>query len=313
MKNRTIIILPVLVLLLAQGCSRETAEEKLHRRIENLVNEVRADSLESYVNWLEEMGTRFCLAENRREVAVKIMNRLKGFGYNTARLDSFFIERIWQENSYAMWQYNVVATLPGTAPAEEISILGAHYDNYSRSGDPFVIAPGAHDNGSGVAALMEIARIMKQEDYRPSATIEFVAFGAEEMGLYGSWDYAGKLSASGKKVRMMLNNDMIAYEPSSGNTGWLVNIINYPSSVSLLGEAREVCDKFTILGNYTDNTHQAHSDSYPFAENGFPALFFYSGTEDPYYHTESDLASNLNFEYCSEITGLCCALLVWMD
>lgn len=246
-------------------------------------------------------------------MAVEIKNRLQGFGYNTARLDSFFIERTWRDNDYALWQYNVVAVLPGKEYDEVVSILGAHYDDITSTGDPFIIAPGAHDNASGVAAMLEIARVMKKEDYRPSSTIEFVAFGAEELGLYGSVDFASRLSASGTMVRMMLNNDMIAYEPTAENNGWLVNIINYPTSVELVEDAREICQDYTGLTSYTDNTHQAHSDSFPFAEYGFPALFFASGSGDPNYHTPDDLALNLNYDYCSEITGLCCALLVKLN
>jgi Zn-dependent M28 family amino/carboxypeptidase len=212
-----------------------------------------------------------------------------------------------------MWQYNVVAALPGSSPDDEIAILGAHYDDIITIGDPFEEAPGAHDNASGVAAMLEIARVMKKEDYRPANTIEFVAFGAEELGLYGSYDFASRLASSGKKVRMMLNNDMIAFDPSPVPADWVVNIINYDTSVGLLEDARAICQDYTVLNNFTDNTHQAHSDSFPFAEFGYPALFFMSGNPDPNYHTVNDLASSLNFEYCSEITSLCCVLLVKID
>jgi len=313
MKQGKIFILVATLILVVSGCSKESAEEKLERKIDNLLSEIKADSLESYVTWLQDMGTRFCLADNRREVAVDIMNRLEGFGYNTVRLDSFFIERTWRDNDYAMWQYNVVAVLAGTGQGDEVTVIGGHYDDITTAGDPFSIAPGAHDNASGVAAMMEIARIMKKEDYTPATTIEFVAFGAEELGLYGSFDFASRLSASGTKVKMMLNNDMIAYEPSLDNTGWMVNIINYPTSVELLEESREICLDYTVLNNFTDNTHSGQSDSYPFAEYGFPALFFASASLDPFYHTPDDVVTNLNFEYCREITALCCAIIVKLD
>lgn len=313
MKSRFYLILVIIPLFFFARCSKESSEEKLDRVINSLVDEISADNLEIYVNWLEDMETRFCLADNRREVAVAIMNRMKDFGYANARLDSFYLERTWRENYYALWEYNVVATLEGTGSTGEMSVIGAHYDNILREGDPFYITPGANDNASGVAAMLEIARVLKREKYVPSSNIEFVAFGAEELGLHGSSYYASTLAATGKVVKVMLNNDMIAYEPSDTRSDWLVNIINYPASSGLTILAEELCQEYTDLGFYTDNTHQNQSDSYSFAEAGFPALFFAGSSEDPFYHTTNDLAVTLNYEYCSEITALCCALLVRLD
>lgn len=303
----------LILLIVAAGCRKLSEEEKFDSYIRDIIGEISAVNIGSDIEWLEAMGTRFCLAGNRREVAVDIMNRLKEYGYSNAVLDSFYLERSWRDTYYSLWEYNVIASLQGQDFPDSLSILGAHYDNALREGDPFDITPGANDNASGVAAMLEIARVFKKENYHPSGTIMFVAFGAEELGLHGSLNYASKLAASSSRVKMMLNNDMIAYEPSSSSNNWLVNIINYPASVSLSRRAEVICDNFTRLSSFNDNTYQDYSDSYSFNYFGYPALFFESGSDDPNYHTLYDVALNLNYDYCAEVTRLCCTILMKMN
>ncbi|MBI5010727.1 MAG: M28 family peptidase, partial [Bacteroidia bacterium] len=113
-----------------------------------------------------------------------------------------------------------------------------------------------------------------------------------------------------EKIKMMLNNDMIAYQSLADRNGWVVNIIDYNNSSSLRKRAEELGAVFTILKFKNDNTHNRQSDSYPFFLKGYRSLFFFSDVIDPNYHSVNDLASNCNFEYCREITMLNCAMLV---
>jgi Zn-dependent M28 family amino/carboxypeptidase len=276
----------------------------------DLNDEINADSLESYVIWLENMGTRFALADNRRSIAVSLRNRLRKFGYSNAALDSFMISKTYNGAIYQVWQFNVVATLEGSGSSDSISIVGGHYDNNIKSGDPFLKVPGANDNASGVAAALEIARVMKKNNYLPDGDIRFIAFACEELGLLGSYNYAGKASENNEKIRMMLNNDMIAYQNGTDKSAWVVNIMDYANSLTLRAKAEKLCQKFTVLKFRNDNTYNRQSDSYPFYAKGFKPLFFFSDVTDPDYHTPDDLASNCNFEYCREIVKLNCAILV---
>src|SRR5674476_353019 len=166
------------------------------------------------------------LADNHRQVAVRLKNKFIQFGYIGTKLDSFNITTTFDEIEYTTTQYNVIATLLGNTYPDSICILGAHYDNRvsSTAGDPFVFAPGANDNASGVAATLEIARVMKKRSFVPSSTIQFIAFGAEELGLFGSSAFAQKASAADVKIKMMLNNDMIGLPSSSDQGMWYVNI-----------------------------------------------------------------------------------------
>lgn len=295
------------------ACSKE--EDQDTRSMESIIREmtdgVSSDSLESYVSWMEGMGTRFALADNHRDIAVAISRKFKMLGYSDVQLDSFMIDKVYKDIRYLQWQYNVIATLKGNIYPDSVSIIGAHYDNNLKINDPFLTVPGANDNASGVAAALEVARIMKKSSFNPGNTIEFIAFGAEEVGLWGSRAYATRAAESSKKIKIMLNNDMIAYEPGTGRSGWIVNIKDYDNSHDLRMEAEKMCSQFTLLGFKNDNTYNQQSDSYPFFENGFKALFFFSNTVDPVYHTLNDLAVNCDFDYCREIVNINCALLVY--
>lgn len=278
----------------------------------DLIEDVNADSLESYVTWMQNMGTRFCLSDNRREVAVKIRDKFRSFGYAAAYLDSFLLERAYRDIDYSLWQYNVIARLNGEQYPDSVSVMGAHYDSIlgGSESDPFSAAPGAHDNASGVAAALEVARVMKENDFSPDGSIEFVAFAAEELGLYGSWDYVDKASDSQMKIKMMLNNDMIAYEPSTNMNEWKVNVLNYVNSLNLPDIASRLAAKYTVLDTYTDNTYNKYSDSYQFSIYGYPALFFFKDADDPNYHSLNDIVDNCNFAYCREIVIISAAMLV---
>ena len=115
---------------------------------------------------------------------------------------------------------NVVATLKGTDPSDDrILIISAHLDNRAANGnDGEVFAPGANDDGSGVAAVLELVRIMSKQEF--SATIKFMAVSGEEHGLWGATHMAKIAKEEGWNIVAMLNNDMIG---NSGSSGTLLN------------------------------------------------------------------------------------------
>ena len=309
----TIIVMVAVLPFFLHSCdhdddSGEGRRESVTRKI---TSDINPDSLEKYVAWLSNLGTRFALADNRREIAGALGDRFTAIGLEGVHLDSFMIDRYYNDKRYQQWQYNVVASISGSLYPDSVCLLGAHYDDNLRSGDPFIAAPGANDNASGIAAILEIARVLKKNNFVPERTIRFVAFGAEELGLYGSTDYAAKALENSESISMMLNNDMIAYEPTTDPSGWKVDIMDYDNSGGLRAEAEKMCEKFTSLGFVNDNTYSHQSDSYPFSLNGYRALFFFAFTFDPDYHSMNDLPEHCNFEYCSEVVRVSCAMLVY--
>ncbi len=305
-----ITLLAVLIILLGSCEKKISREEQVETLTTSLIKKLEADSIQSYIEWMEGMGTRFALAENRRQVAVRILNRFRLVGVEDVRLDSFMIYRSYRDVQYNLMQYNVIATIEGNINPSEVYIIGGHYDSILRTGDPWDTAPGANDNASGVAAAIEVARVMMDNDFKPASTIEFVAFAAEELGLYGSRSYASRSAGLGKDIALMLNNDMIAYEQRTDPNTWLVNIMDYENSIDDRLDAQRMADRYTVLNTYTDNTYQKYSDSYAFFENDYPAIFFFIGSDDPNYHTLNDLAANCNFEYCKEVTSISLSILI---
>jgi Zn-dependent M28 family amino/carboxypeptidase len=299
------------IILIVSGCTKPDKEEIKDEYISGLVNKINPDSLASYVTWMQNMSTRFMLADNHRQVAVDLKNKFIRLGYPDTKLDSFVVTATYKEIEYTTTQYNVIATLVGKYP-DSISVLGAHYDNRisSDTGDPFVFIPGANDNATGVGAMLEIARVMKQRSFIPSSTIQFVAFGAEEFGLFGSFDFSQKASSRGENIRMMLNNDMIGIPASSDPGMWYVNIIDYDNSHYLRSEAQRLCERYSSVGYVNDNSVAKRSDSYPFYLSGYKSLFFIQNTLGSTYHTQSDLVTTINFQYYREIVKISCALLV---
>jgi len=305
------ILITVVAISLVSGCKK--TDEEQDRKVywtNTLLEDINADSIGNYIEWLEDMGTRFALADNRRTVAMRIARNFIRLGYSDTKLDSFYIEKTYSGIVYRQYQYNVIATLQGEPAYDSVCVIGGHYDSILKTGNPFAAAPGANDNASGVAAMLEIARVMKINNYQPRNTIRFIAFGAEELGLLGSAYYAATARVNFDKIMMMVNNDMIAYETDSDKSKWTVNIIDYNNSHYLRKTAEQLCLAHTLLGSFNDNTNYNRSDSYPFFTNGFKPLFFFSAKVDPNYHTLNDLASNCNFEYCKEIVKLNCAILV---
>jgi len=312
-----LLVLPVLMLaLLLAGCTaddeHENETQQNERVIQQAIAQVSPDSIRQFASMLEAMGTRFALAPNRREVAVAIMNKFKGFGYEDVQLDSFALNLSWRNQYYETWQYNVVANLNGKTYPDSLIIIGGHHDCIATnpSDNPMVATPGANDNASGVAVTLEVARVLINKGFKPSSTIRFVTFAAEELGLYGSWHMANQFHATQAKVKMMLNNDMVSYFPTSDPSSWVLNIIDYTASTTLRLTAQNIALKYTLLSTTNDNLYQRSSDSYPFSQNGYRALFFIAQPDDPNYHTLRDSVSACNFHPAGEVAKLNCALIM---
>jgi leucyl aminopeptidase len=309
-RSKLFIFLLFVATFLINSCSKDSDEAAREALIYKITGDIKADSIQAYVSWMQAMGTRFALANSHRNVAVSIRNRFISLGYNDTKIDSFTISKVYKGVTYNQTQYNVIATLEGNTPSDSICVIGGHYDDITGAGDPFTVSPGANDNASGVAAAMEVARVIKKNGFTPANTIKFIAFGSEELGLYGSSYFASNALHTVVRIKFMLNNDMIAYQPGTDKTSWGVNIIDYNNSHFFRRQAEILCRKYTVLIPYNDNTYSNASDSYPFYTNGFKALFFFSKLMDPNYHTVNDIVSNCNFEYSSEIVKLNCAILV---
>ena len=214
--------LPVLLLAGASACAgaAPNADAPLPARqgdIDAIVREISPQRIQAYVDKLVSFGTRHTMSEtesNTRGIGAArrwIKAELERCG--AGRLDVQFqshLHPVASRISRPTEIVNVVATLPGTQAAsrDRYYVVSGHYDsrvtdvmNYTAD------APGANDDASGTAAVIEMACVMARHKF--DASLVFMTVAAEEQGLYGSGDYAQKAKAAGMNIAGMLNNDII--------------------------------------------------------------------------------------------------------
>ncbi|MCP4712405.1 MAG: M28 family peptidase, partial [Planctomycetes bacterium] len=177
--------------------------------------------------------------------------------------------------------------------------------------DPYGLTPGADDDGSGTAAAMEMARVMKSLNYQPRVSIQFMTYAAEEIGLLGSEHNADTANLEGKNIRFMLNNDMIANNTSAPED-WIVNVNYYSGYEYLRDYSSQLAIDFTGLTPVSGSQNSSGSDSYYYWLYGFPVVYYLENEFSPHWHRATDLLENCDIDYCAEIVKLDCAMLYYM-
>jgi hypothetical protein len=193
--------------------------------------------------------------------------------------------------------HNIICTKPGTIEPDKLIIVGGHFDSYNGQSNPMVWAPGADDNASGTAGVLEIARVLA--DIPTRKTIIFVPFGAEEQGLYGSNYYSGRAQAYGWNIELMLNMDMIGWNPDAVNN---VSVKTNPASLAYANLAAQLARSRTALIPYINTSAGGGSDHYYFGQRGYHFIYAEEGDFDyPGWHTDIDTTARLNFPYWTDI------------
>ena len=271
---------------------------------DSLIFQVSADSLRNYVEKLQSYQTRFVLSDSLIKARHWLYNKFKNFG-----IDSVYLHPFSGSDGYGMGYWvvdsNVVAVIPGTVNPDKVIVVGAHYDSIVWPFDPSNLnqpAPGADDNGSGTAGVLEIARILAN---RPlSKTVILVLFSAEELWMIGSYGYAFDAYYGGMDIQLMLNLDMIGYFESKNDI-----IIHRPDAS--VPYAQLMSD---FAGLYTDlNVHllpDAASDNLPFSQVGYNTLFSIEYIFNTYYHTASESLTYLDKDYMGKVVKMNLATLV---
>jgi aminopeptidase YwaD len=221
----------------------------------------------------------------------------------------------WEERPYK----NIVATKKGTASPEKTFIVGAHYDAVHGS-------PGADDNASAVAVLLEVARSVQSTPLR--FTVKWIAFSLEEVDYIGSSHYAKNARKRGEKIYGMISLEMVgftgqkqSYPPYLNpkyypNTGDFIGIVGNERSRSLLERVRQsfkthvpqLPSEFLLLPGRGEGMEEGRlSDHSPFWDLGFSALMVTDTAflRNPNYHLPSDTMETLDFEFMRKVaTGV---------
>lgn len=322
--------------------------------IEQMVKEISSDSLKSYINKLVSFGTRSTLSsttDKKRGVGASrewVVQRFNEFakssnGRMTAYVDTTTIAADGRRVDVATNLGNAMAILKGTDPNDDrIYIISGHLDSrvtdvMNRTAD----APGANDDGSGVAAVIECARIMSKRSF--PATIIFVAVSGEEQSLLGSGYLANQAKTKNWNVDAMLNNDIMGSNNSNEtniidntrlrvfseglsvlDTGRVLSTVrslgleNDSKSRQLARYVKETGERYVdnleVVMVYRSDRFLRGGDHSPFLQKGYAAVRLTEMNEN-YNHQHQDLKTDkgtvygdlpefMDFEYLRKNTGI---------
>jgi uncharacterized repeat protein (TIGR01451 family) len=204
---------------------------------------------------------------------------------------------------------NIEGTLSGwEAGSGTVYIACAHYDSISEDWDN--AAPGADDNASGTAAVLEAARILSQ--YRFKHTLRFVTFAAEEQGLIGSYYYAAEARSAGTNIGGVINHDMIAWD-SDGDGVMEIHAGTRSDSQALSSAFLDAMDAYSIslTPRYVTWGATTRSDHARFWNQAYPAMLAIEDLRDynPYYHTTGDTLDKLDLLFARKFVQTTVATL----
>ncbi|MHC5065836.1 MAG: M28 family metallopeptidase [Planctomycetota bacterium] len=317
---------------------KTVAQDAIAEKVARLAAEVKAENLRHSIETLVSFETRHVLSTSDAEMRGRgaaqdfMENRMRSFiegsgGRLTVErhVTPVSARRLGAEIEVV----NIVATLRGTTDPDRIYVVGGHYDSRnSRGSDGEGLAPGANDDGSGTAAVIEACRVMSKAEF--PATIMFVCYDGEEQGLLGSRAHAQQLAESEATVDGMITNDIV------GNTlgmdavtrdGYLRCFSYAPRGNDSMGRslaraatrAAGRIQDLEVMLVYRGDRYGRGGDHRPFFDAGYPSLRFTEPREDysrqhqnvterdgkPY----GDLPEFMDFAYLAKVTQLNISLL----
>lgn len=290
----------------------------------NLINRVDSNRLMAHVQTLQNLGTRhvnspYTLPDAgigaARNYIVGQFQQIEAASQGRFRIISHTFPVSWGGvNSTAE---NIVGYLGGRETGAGVLLIGAHYDSTSNSiEDGSAYAPGANDNASGVAAVLEVARVLAENPIPPRATILFAAFSAEEIGREGSKRFVEEYVRSYNLPLIgMLNLDVIG--SSTGPTGQVNDRqIRLYSEGPNESPSRQFARALNFIGfNYMPDLELAmqdavdrdgrYGDHMSFSEAGYPAARIIEPLEEANrHHTANDTMDDIQLPYFTRVTQL---------
>jgi hypothetical protein len=287
--------------------------EGVNPDLRSLLDQVSNQNLVGYVQTLQGFNTRSTYSVTDQEgqgigaARRWIFNEFirVGNGRLLVEVDEFPVN----QGGVLYNQQNIIATLQGTGAHPGVIVIGAHYD--SRSIDPLSgssFAPGANDNGSGVASLLETARVLSSREW--SQTIMFVAFAAEEQNRLGSTHFVTDRLLQGWRFDAMMSTDIVGGRvgipqsvrlfspgPDGSPPRQLARYLQFVGAMYMPQFPYELVDAEDRDGRYSDHIS--------FLQAGIPAVRVTESQEDPNrQHNSGDTAEWIDYNYLRQITQL---------
>jgi len=247
---------------------------------QNIIN-----NLTEFVNFGEKrVGTT--AHENAKNWVV---SKYQNWGYTNIELQDVFV-------SGEVGQ-NIIVTKIGTTYPDQFIIIDGHYDT--------IFGPGANDNGSGTAVILEIARIL--QNIPTEYSIKFIHFTGEEQGLHGSEQYVENIAIpQNLDIKLVLNIDQVGgVAGETNNRITCERDMDFPQSNN--SESQIVTNQLaTLMELYSDldtNISAAYASDYvPFQEAGFVITGLYEFNESPFTHSPQDTFQNMDPNFVYQVT-----------
>ena len=275
--------------------------------LDELLNQVSRVNIASWINTISSFHTRHTKSDSINDVANWLKQELNRLHY----------KNVWF-HEYPHDGYQLKNVICQTLAGEDKTILiCAHYDSIMEdTNNSEERAPGANDNASGMAAVLELSRILANSylDY----VVKFAFFSGEEQGLWGSNAYAKHIHQKKENMDMLINLDMVGRPPLDCNSV----IIEKDEGNSVQENDRTSCHFGEIMRNMVSQYTNLRaidgpiydSDYMPFEALGYAVVGIYDdGQESPIHHSKSDIPTSLNLDYIVEITKVVLATLSFIN
>lgn len=273
-----------------QELAKTPARRNSEVSIQNLVDRVSRTTLESNLTHLVSWSNRYSTNSFYLEAANWTKCRLEEMGYET-KIEAVIVGLETSQN--------VIADKSGNhLEDKDLILVIAHLDSINIADKPNGVAPGADDNGSGSAGLLEIAKVL--QTHQNKHDLRLILLGGEEQGLFGSKEYlANLIPAEKERIKAVLNMDMIGTQNTLTPT---ILLEGAPLSQSIIDALVEAA------GTYTELTVQISlepyaSDHVSFIERGIPAVLTIEGADsaNSNIHTANDTIDNIDYDFMIEI------------
>ncbi|UCG30780.1 MAG: M20/M25/M40 family metallo-hydrolase [candidate division WOR-3 bacterium] len=271
----------------------------LNPQIQEMVDSVSSDSVLQNVQRLQDFVTRHPTHDSCFAAAEWIYNKFDSYGLDSVYHDTF------------SFMYVVPANIVGIKrgivyPESCYNVICGHFDSHTGTVHEDS-APGADDNASGVAAVLEAARILK--DYQFEYDIRFIAFSAEELYLAGSGMYAWRANQEGDDIQAVFNYDMIGYVDSEPES---LEVCGDTFCTPLISRFIACADTYTTLLT-SPREGVGVSDESSFSVYGYPAIGLIEDipNNNPYLHTQADtIGAGFNsISFCTNVIKAAVAAL----
>jgi leucyl aminopeptidase len=260
-----------------------------HATVQPLLDSAMAEEITGTVRSLSQFRNRYFQSPTGVQSSSWIENQFRMYAMNRSDIE---IETF----THKFPQPSIIARIKGQGHlAKEKVIIGGHADSIQGwGGGPNMIAPGADDNASGIASILEAFRVIAQGGYRPERTLEFMAYAGEEVGLLGSQDIAQRYKALGESVFAVMQLDMTMFAGSGSN---VIHFVMDNIDPDLTSFTQKLVREYLRLPVVNTKCGYACSDHASWTRAGYAAVFPFEASKEkmnPKIHTTSDLLGVLD-------------------